>query len=526
MSVNIFGGARDDASTSHGSVGNVGIDRNFNQRIIMLSNKLAQKVNKSGDTMEGDLKLKFKLESTCVSLTLGVDGMDRNRSMSLLLCNVHNQIHHANNALVTIIAQHGFKFKCSADRTTSFDHDIKLSDKHITGVLDPVLPSGVVTKHYSDGKLALAVNELINFFYLNTASLSNLQTDMISRIETGSSAAASVSSNQNERIQEMFGKIELNPSGLVGLRQDTTEHLQISVSNLQTDLMARIDSERTAAASAHSNYDAKIMEMLGKIELNIYAIASLRRDTTELIIATKTDIEADLEQEMSTIRGRQQEVLDNSTANQRSLNLSRTRHSDLKIVVDANKLITDDLVARVNSTRFVKSNVGIVPRLTSNTNKEFTVIASNDANDAWKVFNLNTTYYWNPGVSVLEGRYVAQVYIQIKLPTAMRIHKFGLKARSDSEQIESWSLQGKNADGVAHTLYNPNVHLDRVEDRYIGATVKYFDILLSLALNYLYHSVLIDRVDSQASNLTYFQIYSLDEVIEMPVSSDGSYINT
>ena len=48
----------------------------------MLSNKLAQKVNKSGDTMEGDLKLKFKPESTCVSLSLGVDGMDRNRSMS------------------------------------------------------------------------------------------------------------------------------------------------------------------------------------------------------------------------------------------------------------------------------------------------------------------------------------------------------------------------------------------------------------------------------------------------------------
>ena len=164
MSVNIFGGARNGGSTSHASVGTVGTDRNFNQRLIMMSNKLAQKVNKSGDTMEGDLKLKFKPDSSCVSLSLGVDVMDRNRSMSLLLGNVLNQIHHANNAPVTIIAQHGFKFKCSADRTTSFDHDIELSDKHITGVLDPVLPSGVVTEQYSDGKLALAVNELIKKF--------------------------------------------------------------------------------------------------------------------------------------------------------------------------------------------------------------------------------------------------------------------------------------------------------------------------------------------------------------------------
>ena len=37
MSVNIFGGGRNTAaSTSHGNVGNVGSDRNFNQRLILL----------------------------------------------------------------------------------------------------------------------------------------------------------------------------------------------------------------------------------------------------------------------------------------------------------------------------------------------------------------------------------------------------------------------------------------------------------------------------------------------------------
>ena len=111
------------------------------------------------------------------------------------------------------------------------------------------------------------------------------------------------------------------------------------------------------------------------------------------------------------------------------------------------------------------------------------------------------------------------------MPTATRIHKIALKARSDSERIKSWSLQAKNEDGVTHTLYNPNVHIDRAEDRYVGATVKYFDIPLSSALNYSYYSLLIDGVDSRVSSLTYFQIYSLDEVIEMPISSDGSYIN-
>ena len=463
----------------------------------------------------------------CFSI-FGVDGVDRNKSMSLLLGNIHNQIYHANGAPITLIAQHGFKFKCSPDRTTSFDHDIELSGKHITGLIDPVLPSGAVTKQYSDAKLALALNELIEKIYLNTASLSNLQTDMISRIEAQSSAAASVNSNQDEKIRELLSKIELNVSSIVSLRKETTELLQTSVSTLQTDMISRIDAERIAAASVHSNYDEKFVQVLSKIELNVSGIASLRQETTELLSTTRTAIEAEHEQKITTIRGRQQEIIDNITANQRSLNLLRTKQNDLKIVVDANKIIIVDLVSRINTTRFVKNNVGLVPRLTSNTvtNKEFTITASHNMNDVWKVFNSTTGYFWNPGVAINDvGRYVQQVYIQIKLPTATRIHKIALKARSDSEQIKSWSLQAKNEDDVAHTIYNPVVHTDRVEDRYIGATVKYFDIPLSLALNYLYYSLLLDGVDSRVSSLTYFQIYSLDEVIEMPISSDGSYIN-
>ena len=527
MSVNIFGGGRNTATSgSHASVGNVGSDRNFNQRLILLSNKLAQKVNKSGDTMNGDLKLTFNPDSSNLSLSLGVDGMDRNHSMTILLGNEHNQIYHANGSSVSLIAQHGFEFKCSTGRTTLFDHDIELNDKHITGLIDPVSPSDAVTKQYSDSKLALAVSELMRKIYLNTASLSNLQTDMISRIEAQSSAAASVILSQDREIREIIRKIELNVSGLVSLRQETTEHLQTSVSNLQTDMISRINAERTAVASVHSNYDGKIVGMLGKIELNISGLVGLRRETTELLNTTRTDIEADLEQKISTIRGELQEIIDSSTASQRSVNLLRTRQSDLKVVVDANKFITDELVARMNTTRFVKNNVRIVPRLTSNTNKEFTVTASHNVNDSWKVFNLNTTYYWNPGVQVDgQGELLTPIYIQIKLPTAMRIHRFGLRTKSDTDKIKRWLLQGKNEDGLYRVVYNPGVHITNAEDRYIAGTVKYFDVPLRTALSYQYYSLQITGVESRNSYLSYFQLFSLDEVIEMPISSDGSYIN-
>ena len=393
-----------------------------------------------------------------------------------------------------------------------------------------------MTKQYSDGKLALAVNEVIRKIYLNTASLSNLQTDMISRIEAQSSAVASVNSNQDGKIREMLDKIELNVSNIVSLRRETIELLDTHKTSIDANHAQDISTVRERQqeimnniSNTNSRNDEKIAEMLNRIESTESGLVSLRRETTELVNTivntSRTAIEADHEQKMTTVRGRQQEIIDSITSSQRNQNLLRTRYNDLKIVVDANKIITDDLVARVNSTRFVKNNVGLIPRLTSSTNKEFTVIASNNANDVWRVFNISTGYFWNPGVSVLEGRYVSQVYIQIKLPTATRIHKFGLKAKSDSERIKSWSLQAKNADGIVHTIYNPNIHTDRTEDRYIGATVKYFDIPLSLASNYLYYSLLIDRVDSQASSLTYFQLYSLDEVVEMPISTDGSYIN-
>ena len=48
---------------------------------------------------------------------------------------------------------------------------------------------------------------------------------MISRIKAQSTTAASISSNQDEKIQEMLGKIELNVSGLVKFRRETIELL-------------------------------------------------------------------------------------------------------------------------------------------------------------------------------------------------------------------------------------------------------------------------------------------------------------
>ena len=89
-------------------------------------------------------------------------------------------------------------------------------------------------------------------------------------------------------------------------------------------------------SAANSHNDEKIAEMLGKVELNKSGLVSLWQETTELSNTTRTAIEADHEQKMSTVRSRQQEIIDNNiTSTHRSLNLLRTRHSELKVVVDS-----------------------------------------------------------------------------------------------------------------------------------------------------------------------------------------------
>ena len=151
---------------------------------------------------------------------------------------------------------------------------------------------------------------------------------MISRIEAQSSAAASVNSNQDGKIQEMLGKIELNVSGLVSLRQKTSELLnthKTSIDATHEQDMANVRDRQQEImnniSTGNSRNNEKIAEMLSKVELNESGLVSLRRDTTELVNTTRTAIEADHEQKMTTVRGRQQEIINNITSTQRSLNL-------------------------------------------------------------------------------------------------------------------------------------------------------------------------------------------------------------
>ena len=151
----------------------------------------------------------------------------------------------------------------------------------------------------------------------------------------------------------MLDKIELNVSGLVSLRRETIElsntHKTYIDANHAQDMSTVRDRQQEIMndfSTANLRNDEKIAEMLAKVELNESGLVSLWRNTTDLVNTTRTAIEADHEQKISTVRGRQQVIINNIISNQKSLNLLRTRHSETKVVVDANKILLDDIVAR------------------------------------------------------------------------------------------------------------------------------------------------------------------------------------
>jgi len=83
MSVNIFGSS---GTFSH-DVNNHFVDQKF----TTLSSNLILKVNKSGDTMAGDLTL---LVNDDQQRTFGVSDLSSGKGMSLLLSDQNNQIWH------------------------------------------------------------------------------------------------------------------------------------------------------------------------------------------------------------------------------------------------------------------------------------------------------------------------------------------------------------------------------------------------------------------------------------------------
>jgi hypothetical protein len=150
MSVNIFG--------SSGGDGKIEVDKKYvDQKFTTLSSNLATKVNRSGDTISGDLNILVHGDK---SRTFGITDINTGQSVSLLLGNTDNQVRHNFGQPIKIAASYGTKFTCPAgdvcrlgvqtDARARFLKDIIMNNNFITGLHDPKEDQDAATKNYVD----------------------------------------------------------------------------------------------------------------------------------------------------------------------------------------------------------------------------------------------------------------------------------------------------------------------------------------------------------------------------------------
>ena len=164
-------------------------------------------------------------------------------------------------------------------------------------------------------------------------------------------------------------------------------------------------------------------------------------------------------------------------------------------------------------TRWIKSNVGYVPNLTSNTNKNgFIVSASSEyfEAEAYHVFNDNEDMV----IGLLWIAVNTNFWIQVKCPEKVKVYKIKLSGLIVWENngiindkiLFNWKWQGSN-DGSNWTTLN------EYNDTMIGNEIV--EVIVS-ASAYYYYRIFVNKAETTRANpgLSYWQLYTLQQVFK------------
>ena len=165
-------------------------------------------------------------------------------------------------------------------------------------------------------------------------------------------------------------------------------------------------------------------------------------------------------------------------------------------------------------TRWIKSNVGYVPNLTSNENKNgFIVSASSEyfGGEAYHVFSDSGDYKgdWTTVDSVSTN-----FWIQIKCPEKVKVYKIKLcgllvwdsSGIKNDKILSNWKWQGSN-DGSNWTTLND------YNDTVMGNEIV--EVIVT-AVSYSYYRIFVTKAETTRANpsLSYWQLYTLQQVFK------------
>jgi hypothetical protein len=173
MSVNIFGSSRSAQSS--------GSNREYiDQKFSTLSTNLATKVNKSGDSLSGNLNILFEKDDSRI---FGVKDINTGKSVSLLLGDIDNQIRHNFGHSINISANHGTKFECPAGDVCRFGEEssksavffdvIDMNDNNIKNLRNPSAAQDAANKQYVDDLLLIINNRINDLQHLSGSNIGN-----------------------------------------------------------------------------------------------------------------------------------------------------------------------------------------------------------------------------------------------------------------------------------------------------------------------------------------------------------------
>ena len=170
----------------------------------------------------------------------------------------------------------------------------------------------------------------------------------------------------------------------------------------------------------------------------------------------------------------------------------------------------DAVTKNYADTRWIKSNVGYVPNLTSNSNKNgFIVSASSQCPDheVYKMFNDDVNSSWVPQLVENES-----FWIQIQCPEKIRIYKIKLRVvESDyngiikrDKLLFSWKWQGSN-DGTNW------ININEFDNFTIGYEIVEVQVK---CFSYSYYRIFVSKDDEMGLAFRYCQLYPICTVFK------------
>ena len=169
----------------------------------------------------------------------------------------------------------------------------------------------------------------------------------------------------------------------------------------------------------------------------------------------------------------------------------------------ATKKYVEQFLSQKETKRYVKNTVGYISELWSNSSNKngVCVKASNEQilHEAYLAFCNSRPNHWLPSRA-------SNCWLKIEFLIPILIYRFAVRGNySNLDRILKWKLEGSNDDNIWDTLYHD------IGGYRIDNSVSYFNVNTSTA--YRLFRFYIIQSESTASTVTFFQLYTLDEIV-------------